>query len=307
MTRLDHVVEEYLAVRRGLGYKLKREGMLLPDFARFLEQQGSPFITSTLAVQWATQPAGVSRKWGAARLRMVRQLARYASALDPCTEVPASDLLPYREVRRTPYIYAEGEITRLLAATGTLRSPVMRSTYATLIGLLACTGLRVGEALALDRTDIDWCEKTLLIRRAKFGKSRLVPLHNTAIDRLEAYATIRDGSIRRPRTSNFFLEHDGMRLDYSNAAMTFLRLVHRAGLAHARPRRPRIHDMRHSFAVKTLLRWYREGVDVEAWLPRLSTYLGHVSPSSTYWYLTATPELLAIAAARAERSLKVRP
>ncbi len=307
MTGLEHVVEEYLAVRRGLGFKLEREGILLPEFARFLEQQGSPFITSILAVQWATLPSGVSRKWAAARLRIVRQLARYAAALDPRTEVPASDLLPYREVRKTPYIYSEEEITRLLAATETLRSPVMQSTYATVIGLLACTGMRVGEAIALDRTDIDWCEETLIIRHAKFGKSRLVPLHVTAIEHLKSYAAIRDCATRRPRTSSFFLEHDGTRLDYNNVAMTFLRLVHRAGLAHARPRRPRIHDMRHSFAVKTLLRWYREGVDVEAWLPRLSTYLGHVSPSSTYWYLTATPELLAVAAARAEWSLEVRP
>jgi integrase len=306
MTSLHRAVDEYLTLRRTLGHKLEREGRELPRFATFLAARGSDHITTTLALQWATQPVVATPGYLAARLRMVRRFALHLSARDARTEVPAPELLSHRTQRATPYIYAAADVSRLLAATATLQSPVMGTTYRTLLGVLACTGMRVGEALALDDTDFDWRGRLLLVRHSKFGKSRYVPLHETAVARLQAYRGLRDRAVPA-RSPSFFLEHHGTRLVYANVAMTFLRLVRRAGLAHAQPRRPRIHDFRHTFAVQTLVRWYRAGVDVPAWLPRLSTYLGHVSPSSTYWYLTATPALMAYAEARRERTLRGQP
>jgi integrase len=306
MTSLHRAVDEYLGLRRALGHKLEREGRWLPDFATYLATHGTDHITTTLALQWATQPATGAPEYLAKRLGMVRRFALHLSARDPRTEVPATDLLPYRHQRMTPYIYAAKDVAQLLAATARLQSPVMGTTYRALIGLLACTGMRVGEALALDDMDVDWRARHLLVRHAKFGKSRYLPLHETTLAQLAAYQGARDRAVAH-RSPSFFLEHNGTRLLYTTVAMTFLRLVHHAGLAHARPRRPRIHDFRHTFAVMTLVRWYRAGVDVPAWLPRLSTYLGHVSPSSTYWYLTATPELMGLAEARRERTLRARP
>jgi integrase/recombinase XerD len=299
MTRLGHVVTEYLALRRALGYALVREGWLLPQFAAFVERH-SPYITTPLALEWATQGGNASPYWSARRLGFVRGFARHVSAVDPRCEVPSADLLPFRKSRMTSYLYKESDVIALMEACQNLRGPLGHATYATLIALLAVTGMRVGEAIGLDRSDFDAPQQCLIIRHAKFRKSREVPLHQTTVEALEAYARTRDRLLRRPFSPSFFLSHTGRRLLVQNVWLKFARLRRRAGLT-LHPRPPRIHDLRHSFALNTLLRWYREGVDIQPRMALLSTYLGHVHPSMTYWYLTATPELLELAAQRAER------
>lgn len=306
MSRLSRVLDEYLRLRRALGSTLEREGHLLSQFVAFLESRGSAYISTPLAIRWACASPGGSRQRSHARLGMVRGFARYLSALDPRTEVPARELLPASpRVRRISYIYTDDEICALMRAAETLHG-LKSATYATLIGLLAATGMRVGEAIALDRDDVDCREGVLIIRHGKFDKARELLLDPTTVQALCRYANERDRLLAHARSPSFLLSLAGTRLNYKNVHRSFLRLLQQSGLAEQRSR-PRLHDLRHSFAVNTLIRWYREGVDVEARLPALSTYLGHVAPSSTYWYLTATPELLQLARRRAERLLGVQP
>lgn len=304
---LRKALGEYLGVRRRLGVKLERDGKLLPGFVDYVEASGDTHITGRVAVTWATQPQDVHPAWWASRLVMVRGFATYLQAIDPRHEVPPIELLPHTRPRTAPYIYSPAEISALLAATATLTSPLRTATYHTLLGLLAATGLRVGEAVALDEEDLDRRHGLLRIRRSKFGKTREIPLHRTSTHALVQYADERDRLAPRRRTRSFFVSIARTRLIYQNVHETFLRLVYAAGLADREPRRPRIHDLRHTFAVRTVLRWHRAGDDVEAKLPTLSTYLGHIGPSTTYWYLTAVPELLEAAIARLERFQRMRP
>ena len=239
--------------------------------------------------------------WWAHRLSVVRGFATYLHTIDPATRVPPRDLLPARRRRATPYLYSDDEINALIAAAGKLRFPLRVATYQTLIGLLAVTGLRVGEA---DRGDIDFEHGLLIVRNSKFGKSREVPLHPTTVEALRGYLRRRDRLHPAPSTPAVFISIAGSRLLYCNVNWTFLQLVRAAGLE---PRsascRPRLHDLRHSFAVRSLLDCYRAGGEAAARLPLLSTYLGHVDPGTTYWYLSAAPELLGLAGQRLERSL----
>lgn len=308
MSDLRQTLRDYLALRRALGFKLKRYGMLLPGFVASVEASESPVITSTLAVAWATEPPRVTAKWAAARLAMVRAFASYAQTLDPRTEVPPQELLPHPPRRRLPpYVYSDEEIEVLMAATASITDPFRALTLRTVIGLLASTGMRVGEAIALDCREVDFEEGVVTVRDGKFGKSREVPLHPQTVRALELYAQRRDRHFRAAFSEAFFLSLVGTRLFYNNIHRIFFDLVTETGLADRGPRRPRIHDLRHTFAIRTLIDWYRAGLDVEQQLPRLSTYLGHVNPSSTYWYLSAVPELLGVAAQRLERSLGELP
>lgn len=296
---LGSAVEEYLTTRRALGFKLKRSGQLLGDFAAWCEHRGLQTVTVAAAMAWATSPAEADRYWWATRLAAVRVFARWQRAFDPATEVPPADLLPVPKRRAEPYLYTDHDITALIGAAGSIRTPLKAATYQTLVGLLAVTGMRVGEAIALDRTDVDLEEALLVVRDGKFGKSREVMLHRTTVDALAGYDSVRRNHCPSPRTSSFFVSTTGTRLIYQNVHEQFHRLVRAAGIVPVSPRcRPRPHDLRHRFAVTTLLGWYRDGVDVAARLPALSTHLGHLNPSDTYWYLTATPELLALAAQR---------
>jgi integrase len=203
-------------------------------------------------------------------------------------------------------VYSPGDVTALLAATDTLRTPFRTATYKTLLGLIAVTGLRVGEAIALDDGDVDCTRGVLVIRKAKFGKSREVPLHASTVRALACYRQCRDWLVQRRRTTSFFVASAGTRLFYQNVHDTFLKLVYAAGLGERRPRRPTIQDLRHTFAIRTVIDWHHAQVDVESRLPLLSTYLGHIGPSSTYWYLTAVPELLEAATVRLERHAKAK-
>lgn len=305
MTALGRALAAYLRTRRALGFKLKREGELLPQFVAYLDERGASFVTTAAAIAWAAQPRDAAPAWWTQRLVLVRGFAKYMQTIEPRTEVPALDHLPHQRARSAPYVYSAADVTALLSATDTLRSPLKATTYKTLLGLVAVTGMRVGEAVALDERDVDRRGAVLVIRKTKFDKSREVPLHASAVEALDRYRRERDRLAPRKKSSSFFISTVGKRLIYNNVHETFLQLVYAAGLGKRRPR-PTIHDLRHTFAIQTVLGWYRDDVDVEARLPMLSTYLGHVGPSSTYWYLTAVPELLEAATIRLERS-KVKP
>ena len=304
MSGLRDAVEDYLAMRRALGFKLVAAGHYLPDLVAFVEEDGSGILTVELALAWARRSANAQPVWWSKRLTMVRGFARYLHALDERHEVPPADLLPARWQRPTPYLYAETDIERLLEAARALATPSRAATYATLIGLLAVSGMRVGEAIGLDRDDLDRSLGLLIVRGAKFGKSREVALHPSTLAALRAYDEQRRQCCPRPRTPALFVSTVGTRLLYSEVQRTFGRLVREAGLVSPPGRRgPRLHDLRHTFAVRTLLDWYRSGLDVETRMHALSTYLGHSHPVHTYWYLHAAPELLALAAERLERAM----
>jgi integrase len=307
MSGLRAAAEDYLAIRRALGFKMGRPAPLLRQFVAFLEQAGASTVTIELAVAWAKQPAAGTPYWWGYRMIVVRGFARHLQALDPRTEVPPSDLLPRPRLRATPYLYSEADIASLMDAGGTLRPALRAATYRTLVGLLVVTGLRIGEAIRLDRDDLDWRNGLLTVRDSKFGKSREVPLHPSTVDALQVYAQLRDQLRPRPAAPSFFVSMAGTRLLYNCFSSTFHELVQRAGLQRRSAScRPRPHDLRHTFAVRTLLDWYRAGLDVEAQMPRLSTYLGHFEPRNTYWYLSATPELLALAGQRLEHAWEDR-
>jgi len=301
MSDLRHALDDYLAIRRALGFKLDRPERLLADFVRHMEAGGIDTITVDAALAWATLPPNGASEWWGHRLSVVRTFARHLHAIDPAHQVPPPDLLPGRSHRATPYLYSETDIAALMAAARGLRSPLRAATFETLVGLLAVSGLRIGEALRLDRDDVDLSEGVLMVRNSKFGKSREVPLHLTTVEALATFARQRDRLCPRPVAPAFFLSLAGTRLLYCGAHLAWLDLVRRAGLQPRSPTcRPRPHDLRHSFAVTTLLGWYRDGADVAARMPMLSTYLGHVHPANTYWYLSAAPELLAIVVGRLE-------
>ncbi len=298
---------DYLALRRGLGYKLETQGQVLAGFVGYLEQTGAATVTIEAAVAWATQPADADPVWWSNKLSVARGFARYLQTIDSSTEVPPAQLLPKRSRRATPYLYAPAEVAALIAAAGALALPLKAATYQTLIGLLAVSGMRVGAAVRLDRDHVDFEQGLLRIIKSKFGKSRELPLHPSTVQALTAYARQRDRLCPQPTASSFFVSTAGNRLHPASVRSTFARLVEAVGLQPRSPRcRPRLHDLRHSFAVATLLDWYRAGVDVQARLPVLSTYLGHAGPTATYWYLQAAPELLTLAARRLEQTAEVQ-
>jgi len=298
-------MSEYLAIRRALGFKLRQHGRMLLQFVDYLEQREATVITIELALQWACEPSGGSHMWWHQRLVVVRGFARHLKALDVRTEVPSSDLLPARLHRAVPYLYSDPEIARLIAAARMLAPPLKAATYATLIGLLSVTGMRVGEAIGLDRDNVDLDDGWLLIRHAKNDHCREVPLHQSTVGALDAYARLRDELCPQPLTDSFLVTTTGRRPHPSTVGGVFDELRHTTGLAQQRSpsgRLPRMHDMRHGLILRTLLRWYRDGDDVAAQLSVLSTLVGHVDPKSSYWYFEATPELLALAAERLERT-----
>jgi integrase len=304
MSPLRQALADYLQIRRALGYKLERAEKLLLQYLEHLDAIGAETVTVNNAVGWATlATAGKNGHWWAFRLSVVRGFARYLHALDDRHELPPADVLPNRVHRAIPYLYSPEEIVALMDATSTLRFPLRQATYRTLIGLLWATGMRVGEAIRLDRQDVDLAQGIVTVRGTKFGKSRELPLHPSTTEALRAYSRLRDRLWPEPVTDAALISPAGTRLIYCNVHSTFRQLRARVGLA---PRsascRPRIHDVRHAFAVHTLLDWYRAGLEVQPRLPLLSTYLGHVHPKDTYWYLQAAPELLQIAAGRLERS-----
>ena len=299
MSSLRQALTDYLSMRRALGYKLERAEKLLDQFLTYLEDRGEKRVTTKTALAWARLPQGTSRAWWSFRLSIVRGFASHLHAIDPASEVPASELLPAKRCRATPYLYSDEQIASLIAVAETLQTPHRVATYQRLIGLLAVTGMRVGEAIGLDRDDFDSGHGLITIRKGKFGKSRELPLHSSTVDALCDYLGRADRPRSEPSTTAFFVSCVGTRLLYPSVQCTFHQLVSRAVLE---PRsstcRPRLHDLRHSFAVRTILDGYRHGGDTQARLTLLSTYLGHLDPGKTYWYLSAAPELLELAGRR---------
>ena len=298
MSGLRARAEEYLAMRRALGFKLVSQGPRLMSFVRFCEERGEGRVTAGLAVEWATATSGDEVNQ-ARRLDVVRIFARHLQALDPATEVPADDVLSRRYRRIPPYLYSPEEVSALVSAAGGLRPAIRAAGWQALICLLAVTGMRPGEACRLGRGDVDLDAGTIVIADSKFGKSRLVFLDPTAVTALRGYARARDGAF--PEAGTFLVNSCGRPQRGTYLPHVFAPLAEAAGIqAPPGQRAPRLHDLRHVFAVATLLDWYRDGRDVQARLPVLSTWLGHVDPKSTYWYLQAVPELLALAAGRLE-------
>jgi integrase/recombinase XerD len=291
-------VERYLAMRRSLGFKLRGEGRMLLEFANRLDQAGQTTITVAAAVAWASEPSGITAAHRQRRLAVIRGFARYMAAFDPACQIPPTGLLPGRAHRPTPYHYSAEEIAALVHAAGTIAAPLTAATMQALISLIAASGLRVGEALALDRSDVHPGEAALMVT-GKNDQTRLVPVHATTVAMLAGYAARRDRLCPTAVSPGFFLTATGRRVRQRRVQQIFARLLTAADI-HTPPgrRRPRIHDLRHTFAVNVLIRWYQAGVDVSARLPVLSAFLGHSSPEATYWYLQATPQLLALAARR---------
>jgi len=300
---LETSLRDYITIRRSLGFQLRLSASSLKNFVAFLQTEGASYITTDLALRWATQPAEAQPSTWAWRLGMVRRFASWLSARDPRTEIPPVGILSHRYRRKTPHIYTDTEIKRLLRQAQQLPSSkgLRASTFTTLFGLLAVTGMRVNEALGLDRQDVDLTLGILHIRRTKFGKSRYVPLHSSTVEALKKYAEARDRIVSALPTPAFFISEWGSRITDCTARYTFAKLSQHLGLrlsAKGHGHGPRLHDMRHRYAARTLIQWYRAGLDVERELPKLATYLGHVHVNDTYWYMEAVPELLQLATDR---------
>jgi len=311
MNTLRQAAQEYLTMRRSLGYKLQEAGKRLLDFVTFMEQHRASYITQSLALAWAKQPSDVQPGEWARRLSCVRSFARHRSATDPRTQIPPAGLLPYRPKRAQPYLYSDDQIKELLRAALKLpaKSGLRPWTYHCLFGLLSVTGLRVGEAQNLELQDVDLQAGVLTIRGAKFGKSRLVPLHASTRRVLADYIARREQVwANRPVSSYLFVSNWGNRLDGGDIRRTFYALSRQIGLrGPSDSRGPRLHDMRHGFASKTLLRWYRAGENAEQRLPILSA-LSRARPLERYfWYLSALPELMHEAKSRLEQRWEGRP
>lgn len=305
MIAIRDALSQYVALRRALGAKFIDPARTLEHFLDFLEREHSELITTELALRWAMQPQGVQRATWARRLDMVRRFASWLSTFEAKTEVPPRRLLGARRRRNKPHIYTEQEINTLLAEAARLSSPkgLRAITYVTFIGLLTATGLRPGEAIALDRSDVDLQSGVLSIRESKFGKSRFVPLHESVRLALVRYVQERDTRCSRRMTQAFFISETGQRLQGCTARRTFAQISCAAGLRapaenRRRGRGPRLQDFRHCFATRRLIDWYHAGLDVGRQLPTLATYLGHGNIAATYWYLDAVPELLQLATER---------
>jgi integrase/recombinase XerD len=297
MNELRARLSDYAALRRSLGFAAKELDYYLPSFVRYMESKEAGHISTGAALAWATLPAGLLPVSYSQRLGAVRGFARYLANLDPMTEVPPADLLPVRYSRVAPYLYSDDDVSALMAAARNLAPELRGATYETFIGLLAVSGLRSGEAIRLDRADIR--RHQLVVRNSKHEAAREVPLHQTALRALRSYAALRDGLAPNSGTSAFFVSTLGKRLTQVTVDAAFRKILAAAGIQAAPGRRrPRLHDLRHSFAVKSVAEWRLAGIDVDARMPALAKVLGHANPASTYWYLQASPELFGSVAGR---------
>jgi integrase len=299
VSRLEDAIVEYLAVRRALGFRLEGVERWLREFVAFLDRRGEQQITINAAVAWAVLPGG-SDSLHYRRLATVRLFAEYLRGVDPSVEIPGVEILRNGPARRRPFLYTDEEILALMQAAESLKTSHRRATYQTLIGLLASTGMRVGEAIALDLGDFD-ARLGLLVVRGKRSKVRELPLAPSTSEALRTYLQRRDRPPGRVATRALFVGIWGTRLEASCVEETFSVLRERAGIQERFGCRPTLHGLRHTFAIRTMLDAYHQEVDAGARLGVLSTYLGHVDPANSYWYLQAVPELMSAAATRLEQ------
>ena len=302
---LDEALADYLRLRRALGYRLEREEQWLGQLIAHLRSAGSDRLTSELTISWARQPASAQPRYWALRLGCARKFARYLQTIDPGTEIPPTGVFPAPRHRPTPFVWSPEQIETLLNEAGQLRPALRALTCQTLFGLLAVSGMRIGEAVGLVRADVDFDAAVITIRHAKFDRPRLVPLHPSVNLALQRYATARDELCPQPCSDAFFLSSRGATLQRTAVDAALRALTTAMGIRTATVH-PRAHNLRHSFAVHALTRWMREGGRVDERIGELSTYLGHVSPAGTYWYLTAVPELMELAAGRLQLPAGVR-
>ena len=302
MSALREAMQQYLSLRRSLGFELINAESTLRSFVAFAEREAASHVTTDLALRWVKLSTAKEPATLAERLNTVRRFAIWRSAADKRTEVPPKNLMPYRYQRKPPYIYSNEEIERLVGTARNLPSPkgLRGPTYATLFGLIAATGMRISEAVFLDRQDVDLEERVLSIRESKFRKSRFVPVHVTTRDALSDYANNRDQIFPRIQSVAFFVSERGTRVTHWAVRDNFAVVSRQIGIRkRIKGKRvgcgPRLHDMRHRFAAQTLVDWYRAGINVEREIHKLSTYLGHAHVNDTYWYLEAVPELLELA------------
>jgi len=286
------LVRDYLAKRRALGFALRTQGPQLLQFARYADRQGSRgALTLELAVRWARLPKDVSPCWWAHRLKIVRPFAKFRAAFDPRTEIPPNRYLGRGYQRATPYIYSAAELHALITAARQLRPPggLRPLTYETLLGLLACTGLRISEALRLRQADVDWDRGVITVHQSKFKQSRLVPLHRSAVRALKHYSHVRN---QRVGADHFFVTERGQPLPASTVRGVFRGLVRSSvQRADSRQHHPRLHDLRHAFATWRLASWSAQRKPLDQAITFLAKYLGHQRVTDTYWYLSGVPEL----------------
>jgi len=306
--------QQYLAERRRLGFELSDMQEALESFTHYADRlKGHGPISLEVMSEWARRDHIHStdpRTW-ARRLKRLRPFTRWLRQFEPRTEVPDDTVFGPIGERGTPHIYSEEETRQLMVAAGQLTPPLRGATYATLFGLLLCTGLRISEAIRLRNVDVDLSSGVLTIRRSKFGKSRHVPLHASALERLREYRHVRDRWITPTEESAFFVGSRGRRCGQPLNRRSVDRVLSQfrsqlgwvnRGSHHA----PRVHDTRHTFVVRRILAWQRQGVDIDQAMLALSTYVGHARISNTYWYLTAVPELMALAARKFESKTSPR-
>ena len=295
MSTLSVHVDDYLRLRRNLGYKLEAEDRLLGQLVDYLEAAGSTTVTSQLAIAWARLPATAQTCHWAKRLSVARKFCLYLQTVDPAVEVPPTGVFPGRPRRRTPYAWSDDDVVKVMMAARELRPRLRAATHENLFGLLAATGMRLGEAIGLGRDDVDFASGVITVRHAKFDRSRLVPLHPSTRTALVRYADERERLC--PKASTFFVSRSGTPLTRSGVDRVFRELTTSVGL-RTTASQPHVHDLRHGFAVACLMSWQRSGVSIDQHIATLSAYLGHVRPEDTYWYLSAAPELMELAAQR---------
>ncbi|MGH1467162.1 MAG: tyrosine-type recombinase/integrase [Cognatishimia sp.] len=307
MKTLTQRLDEYLALRRSMGFDLSFDERVLRKFTTFGDENGFLYISTPLFLDWKANYGSADNNTWSHRLGMVRRFAFWLSEYDDQTEVPSSQLVTGRCRRRAPYIYAPIQIAEIVAEAGRLPSPYgLRSAlWQTLFGLIAVTGMRVNEALSLDQRDVDLDRALLTLRNTKNGRERQLPINNDTAHRLAEYARKRDRVVMRD-SSRFFIQEDGQHAKDCAARYNFAQVSKKLGIRSPQAFKrhghgPRIHDLRHTFAVHTILDWFRDGRDIEAEMYKLSTYLGHSEPKHTFWYIEAVPELMQLAATRAEQ------
>lgn len=299
-------VEDYLRLRRALGYKLEREGPWLADLAAFTDTANAVTLTNEITIRWASQHVGAGPNGWAKRLGVARKFAAYLQTVIPTTQIPPTGVFPAQRHRRTPYLWSTSDIANLLETARTLSPPFRAASCETLLGLLATTGMRIGEAVGLGRDDVDLAGGVITIRHTKFDRTRLVPLHDSVTEALARYANERDRFHQHPRSTTFFVSVTGGPIDRSSIDKAVRQIATARGIRTSEVH-PRVHDLRHSFAVRTIIGWQQSGISIDQRIAVLSTYLGHVAPADTYWYLSAAPELMASAADRLDTRYGTRP